>query len=139
MEVVLLLRQPSTDHGTFGSVYVDGKKEFHSIELPDRNNARNFSCIPTGSYRCTWHKSPRFGWCYLVTGVEGRSFILQHAANYGGDRKKGFKSDLNGCIGLGLRKGWLGKQRAILASRIAVRNFNRMMEKRTFMLIVVEI
>ena len=83
--------------------FVDWKLFCHSIELPDRNNERNYSRIPAGKYRCVWHRSPRFGWVYLVTDVQGRSHILTHSANWAGDSRKGYRCDLNGCIALGMR------------------------------------
>jgi len=139
MRAVVLFRDPSTDAGTFGRVFVDFKPFCHSVELPDRGNAPNVSCIlPVGTYRCVWHRSPRFGWCYLVTGVPGRSHILIHAANWAGDRALGYRSDLRGCIALGVKRGRLAGQPAVLASRLAVRKFNRVMNRQPFNLMIME-
>ena len=137
MRSVILVRDPSTDQGTLGRLYVDFSLFCYSIELPDRGNRPNISCIPAGEYRCVWHRSPRFGWCYLVTGVDGRSFILFHPANVAGDRSLGFRSDLHGCIGLGLRRGLLWGQCAVLASRLAIGKFFRLMNKQPFRLVIV--
>ena len=38
------------------------------------------SCITPGTYLCEWRESPKYGWCYEVTGVKGRSHILIHPA-----------------------------------------------------------
>jgi hypothetical protein len=38
-----------------------------------------------------------------------------------GDSAKGFRAQLNGCIALGERLGWLGGQKAVLLSAPAVR------------------
>lgn len=136
--VVVLYRGESSDQGTFGRWFVNWLPFCFSLELPDRNNEANYSRIPAGKYRCVWHHSPRFGWVYLVTGVPGRTFILTHAANWAGDRRLGFKSDLYGCIALGSRIGALAGQRAILASRLAVNKFFRVMNKRPFDLVIVD-
>ncbi|WP_396586450.1 DUF5675 family protein [Bermanella sp. R86510] len=137
MKRVVLVRDRGNDQGTVGSVYVGFKRLCFSIELPDRDNAPNYSRIPAGTYKCVWHKSPKFGWCYLIKGVPGRSFILIHPANWAGDSKQGYRCDLLGCIALGMRQGRLAGQKAVLASRMAVKKFNRMMGQKPFMLTIV--
>lgn len=139
MRTVVMIRDPSRDEGTLGRWFVDWKLFCHSIELPDRNNERNYSRIPAGKYRCVWHRSPRFGWVYLVTDVQGRSHILTHAANWAGDSRKGYRCDLNGCIALGVKRGVLAGQAAVLASRAAVNKLARVMNKKPFDLIIVEL
>jgi len=67
--------------------------EWHSMELPWKNNTKRISCIPTGNYKAVIHYSPKFGKCLWIKDVEGRSEILIHAAN--------FYYDLLGCIGIG--------------------------------------
>jgi hypothetical protein len=122
----VLERGPSTDEGTFGVLTLGGDVQLYSVELPWRNNATGKSCIPLGIYRCEVVNSPRFGRVYGVLDVPGRSNILIHAANYGGDVEKGWTSDLLGCIGPAMRVGQLprrtdGKaQRAGLASKDAL-------------------
>lgn len=137
MNSAVLVRDLGNDQGTLGALYINYKKFCYSIELPDRNNQANYSRIPAGTYKCVWHKSPRFGWCYLITGVARRSFILIHAANWAGDSKQGYRCNLHGCIGLGMRKGHLAGQKAVLASRLAINKFNRVMGKQPFMLTIV--
>lgn len=104
---------------------VEGRTDLflRSLELPWRDNARNISCIPAGTYRCTWHKSPRFGWTYWVRNVPDRSGILFHAGNWAGDTSHGYRTHSWGCILLGRRRGMLKGQQAVLASRLAVRDF----------------
>jgi hypothetical protein len=137
MKTAVIVRNPDNDQGTLGSVYINFKRFCFSIELPDRNNISKYSRIPAGTYKCVWHKSPKFGWCYLLLGVPGRSFILIHPANWAGDSKKGFRCNLHGCIGLGMRRGRLSGQQAVLASRLAVNKFNCVMGKQPFMLTIV--
>lgn len=95
--VVLLRRSPSTDQGTFG-VLAFGPHVMHSVELPWRDNARQRSCIPPGSYQCAIVQSPKFGRVYGVANVPGRSHVLIHAANLAGDVDLGWVTQLHGCI-----------------------------------------
>ncbi len=136
MRTVLLQRFESSDQGTLGRVFIDGEIFCWSIEPPNRNNQPNLSCIPTGSYRCVWHKSPKYGWVYLVTGVPGRGHILIHPGNLGGDVLKGYLTHTKGCLLLGRRGGWLNNQRAVLVSRPTVRLFFKAMGKQDFMLVI---
>lgn len=139
MRTVVILRNPDTDEGTLGRVFVDFKPFCHSLELPDRSNMRNVSRIPAGEYRCVWHRSPRFGWVYAVLDVPGRSDILIHPGNWAGDKALGYRSDLSGCVALGSRVGRLAGQSAVMASRLAVDNFVRALGRQPFTLIIVEL
>ena len=120
-----LLRVSSGEHGTLGVLAADGADTIHVMEPPWRDNRRNRSCIPAGTYTVVPHISPRFGRCLLVTAVEGRSHILIHAGNLGGDVELGYRTHTRGCLLPGARRGWLHvgarRQRAVLASRPALR------------------
>lgn len=141
MREVTNIRISTSDHGSMGIWLVDGQFFSYSMEPPWRDNAPNLSCIPPGSYRCVWHRSPKYGWVYLVTGIDGRSFVLVHPGNVGGDITKGYRTHTNGCILLGSRRGGLkikGRmQRAVLASRTTVRRFFSLMNRESFQLNVV--
>ena len=129
-----LERLESTDQGTFGRIYF-GKNWLYTGELPDRDNATNISCIPTGTYDVLWTYSPAFKrYMYLVTSVTGRSGIRIHSANLMGDHSKGFRSHLYGCIAFGEKRGYLDNQKAILVSRPAVSFFEDTMERKPFTL-----
>jgi hypothetical protein len=124
---VSLKRRLSEPEGTFGKCLF-GSTEVHSLEPPWRGNARGKSCIPPGKYLCRLKQSPRFGRVYEVTGVQGRSEILIHPANFAGDPEAGWTTELQGCIALGLKSGFLrnpqgSMQRALLVSRPAVGQF----------------
>lgn len=95
----------------------------YTLELPWRYNRQNISCIPLGSYDVKIRLSPKYGQIYWVTNVSNRSFILIHSGNWAGDRKKGYKTHVNGCILLGKRRGLLQGQLAVLNSRITVKRF----------------
>ena len=122
--IAVLTRGPSTDEGTFG-VLAFGKQVVNTVELPWRDNVRQISCIPPGTYECAIVQSPRFGRVYEVKNVPGRSHVLIHPANFAGDAELGWTTELQGCIALGERRGRIknpsGKmQRAVLVSRPAV-------------------
>lgn len=94
-----LLRYNKSDQGSLGMFFIpDSDFDCYMLELPWRNNMPNFSCIPVGRYLCKPYRSPRFGMVYMVTGVEGRSYILFHAGNWAGDSKKGYHTNSHGCI-----------------------------------------
>lgn len=132
----VLNRQETGDAGTFGTLVLDNGKEFVTGELPWRNNAPSISCIPPGVYTCTWDLSSRHGYCYHVQGVYHRAGIEIHSANFMGDESKGFKCELLGCIALGLSRGILEKQMAVLQSKAAIEQFNDDLNKETFQLTI---
>ena len=127
----LLLRAPSTDHGTLGQLRcgIRAALTLATMEPPWRDNARGRSCIPAGDYDVVPHVSPRYGECYLVTGTAPRTHILVHPGNVGGDTDLGLHTHTLGCLLPGLRQGWLTvrgqRQRAVLASRTACRHLAR--------------
>lgn len=81
-----------------------GELEFvcKTLELPDRHNERNISCIPEGFYDVVPRQSTKYGKHLHVTGVEGRSLILFHHGNYAGSpNPKTGLPDIRGCILVG--------------------------------------
>lgn len=142
MERAVLTRLETSNQGTFGRIEfgdADARQVLFTGEQPDRDNARNISCIPAGVYVCRWTMSPRYGRrMYLVDAVPGRSGIRIHPANLCGDRSKGLKSHLNGCIALGEKRGWLAGQKAVLVSRPAVRRLEDYFAGRDFELEVLD-
>ena len=47
-----------------------------TLELADRDNQKQISCIPKGVYNCDRITSPKFGVCYRVNNVPNRMHIL---------------------------------------------------------------
>lgn len=71
-----------------------------TLELPDKANANNVSCIIPGKYICKYTKSASFSaakgapvYTYEITSVPGRAGVRIHSANY--------YTQLRGCISLG--------------------------------------
>lgn len=123
-----LLRIISDDEGTRGLLSF-GSQSVRTLELPWRDNRRQVSCIPEGSYRLVWALSPKFGMCYHFVAVPGRGNILVHPANFAGDASKGLDTQLQGCVALCTRFGKLRNtsgrmQTAGIVSRPAVASFN---------------
>jgi len=130
--MILRLDRTSTGpHGTFGTL-TGLDFDFHSLELPwvdtngDGLGDPQKSCITPGTYKCEWHTSPKYGPCYEVTGVEGRSHILIHPANW--------SHQLLGCIALGKGRGVLNGKPAITQSRDAIKEFHNHMAQQPFTL-----
>ncbi|WP_245586340.1 DUF5675 family protein [Olivibacter sitiensis] len=90
MLVAKLLRTYG-DRGTNGEIWIGDDLVCYAIELPWRENVRNISCIPEGTYPLAKRYSKRFGWHILVRDVPMRSAILFHPANNA-------EKELRGCI-----------------------------------------
>lgn len=131
----VLIRGESSDQGTFGQLLARGVL-FLTGELPWRDNRSSMSCIPEpGRYRVVWAMSPRFHRpTYLLLDTAPRVAIRAHPANLMGDLAKGFRAQLNGCIALGERFGWMDGQKALLLSAPAVRRFEALMQRQPFLL-----
>lgn len=133
--MVVLTRFDKSDQGCFGRLSV---LNLFTGELPDRGNAPSISCVPAGRYRVVWAMSPRFRrFTYRLLDVPDRAGILKHAANFMGDASVGLKCQLNGCIALGERLGWMDGQKALLLSAPAVRRFQEFMQYKPFDLEIV--
>jgi len=132
--IVRLDRFESGDQGTFGR-FSFGPFECFSGELPWRDNAPLLSCIPEGSYTTVWAESPRLKRStYRLLAVPNRSGVLIHSSNLMGDRERGFRAQLLGCIALGEKLGAIDGQKAVLISRPAVRRFEEVMLHQPFIL-----
>ena len=83
---------------TLGSLVVfDGKEillKVLTLELPDLGNQKSISCIPEGKYIVQRIYSPKFGNCFHLQDVPGRTAILIHRGNY--------TKDTRGCILVGM-------------------------------------
>ena len=134
---VEIFRLKRSDQGTEG-LLVSEDFNCRTLELPWRNNRRQISCIPPGIYDVEIRLSNKYGRIYWVREVPNRTYILIHSGNYAGDKSKGLKSHVMGCILLGKKSGRLGGQAAVLNSRIAVRNFMEELEYEPFKLRIQE-
>ena len=135
MADAILTRLDRGDQGTFGRI-VAGSLSLYSGELAWRDNKPNVSCLPEpGLHRVVWTWSPRFRrFMYLLLGTEPRAGIRIHPANFMGDESLNYRRQLNGCVALGERLGWIERQKALLVSAPAVSRFERHMQWKPFTL-----
>ena len=82
----VLRRVVENNYQTLGRLTIDnGTEEVFkcvTLELPDKDNQNNISCIPSGDYICKKRYSDKYKWHYHVTDVDGRDWILIHWGNY---------------------------------------------------------
>lgn len=134
MKTLSILRDETGDQGTFGIGTLtagDNRLGYWDwIELPWRDNLTGISCIPAGTYQAHMGFSSREARdVYILQGVDGRSAIELHPANWAGDTTKGFFSDLRGCAAPGIARGEItpphadAPQAAILQSHRAFDQF----------------
>ncbi len=112
---VKLIRVALLPAVTFGVLLYNGVPFCVTLERPWKNNQKNISCIPVGTYLCTRIKSAKFGKTFLVTEVPGRSEILFHKGN--------IDDDTHGCIILGECYQPLGNKLAVQSSGLAMLEF----------------
>jgi len=87
----LVLKRTYYPNGTNGTIYINGVKICHSIELPWLENKPQRSCIPEGAYELKKRWSPKYKDHYCLQAVPGRKYILVHPANNA-------VKELRGCI-----------------------------------------
>jgi hypothetical protein len=124
---VILQRVWSDENQSTGSLIVleeTGQPVYLSpcIERGDRNNQKNVSNIPAGTYPLVYEHSPKFGMCWEIKEVPNRSECKIHAAN--------FWDQINGCIA---PASFLGKLNSdgyydALSSGDALDRFNKALE-----------
>jgi hypothetical protein len=104
-----------------------------TLELPDKDNASQVSCIPEGIYDCVYTKSKSFSesqhkdvFTYELKNVPKRAGIRIHSAN--------FFSQLRGCLALGDSHKDINNdgQLDVVHSGQTMRNFEEVMEYKDF-------
>lgn len=100
LDGLVLERQAFTDKSTIGTMYYNGDKICHTLELPWRNNERANSCVPVGEYELEYHKYRNYLDTRAIVGATvshwcgedrlQRCAILFHTGNT--------PSDSDGCI-----------------------------------------
>jgi hypothetical protein len=89
-----LVRLLDTGEGTLGILFINGFPIFTTLEPPYKNNLRNISSIPLGTYQGKKFNSPKYGKTFQLE-VEGRDAIEFHPGN--------FPHETQGCILLGCK------------------------------------
>lgn len=121
---LLLERFNYAPDGTFGWITLPSGVRLYTCEQPWNGNKTGASCIPEGTYKLKLRDSPKVksssggafdrGW--EVTGVEGRTFIMIHPANW--------PHELRGCISVGEKYQIITGKQGVTSSRLA---FNKLM------------
>ena len=93
MLVVPHLRWPEREGATFGKLVTPAGRQYHTLELPWRDNHRNVSCWPAGPHACRLTYSPKFGVKLYLVDVVRRAGCRIHAAN--------LVRQLRGCLAVG--------------------------------------
>ena len=94
MMTITIERKYPKETYTIGRLYIDGVFLCNTLELAWKDNARNISCIPKGTYQLKLTYSPKFKRVLpLILNVPNRDGIRIHAANY--------PKELTGCIAPG--------------------------------------
>ena len=124
MKKMDIIRIEHSDAYCIGVFMIDGELTGVTMELPWRNNKREESCIPDGTYRCKRRYSELVSRItrgsikdtFEVMDVPGRSGILIHPGNT--------TEDTLGCILLGRNAGVLRSPvRAVLNSGLTFASF----------------
>lgn len=129
---LILSRTENTEDGVFGRLYMPNAPSLFTMEEDWKQNKRGQSCIPAGIYALRRTIYYKHGYeTFEVMNVPGRTRILIHPANT--------EEDVEGCIGVGLRRGTLvlpdedsptrarREKRAVLDSQEAFRRFMKQM------------
>ena len=131
MKQAWLIRDESTETHIFGRLVI-GSKVLHTIERPWIGNQRSISCIPEENYSVNYLKkssSGKYRDVYHVANVEGRTGILIHKGN--------LVSHTTGCLIIGVRKGTLAGQEAVLSSAVALSMLHQWARRESFELNIV--
>ena len=115
---IILQRLVGGDGGVFGVILKDKRPLFTTLELPWKNNQRNISCVPPGTYKCSKIFSNRFQrYLYVLLNVPDRDMVEIHVGNS--------IRDTQGCILLGM--SYSLSDNAIMNSKLAFDNFMSIM------------
>jgi len=118
-------------YGVFGVMLIGNETFCMTLEPPEFENKKNFSCIPAGQYECVRIVSPKFGTTYEILNVPDRDDVLFHSGNR--------VEDTTGCVCLAEKLGKLKGDRAILNSGKTFTNFlNKMQSYPKFNLTIKE-
>lgn len=134
-ELITIVRKSDDGVQTLGDgmitdAYMAPLYQFHTLELPWKNNQRRISCIPAGDYEIEKRYSQKYGWHLHVLDVPGRDFILIHPGN--------FHTDILGCILPGEAHIDINGDRRpdVVKSRTAMKEIMKLMPNRGYLKII---
>lgn len=108
--MLAVLKRKSTKDNIIGDLKLFNKSNqeilnLRTLELPFLDNKPFISAIPKGLYTVEKYQSPKFGTCFQVQDVPGRTYILFHPGNYTRNTK--------GCILVGRDIGDINKDGSV--------------------------
>lgn len=126
------------ENGVHGTMTFKDGTELRTLERPWKGNARRISCIPEGTYKMRKRYSPlvsrltkgRYELAWEIVDVPDRDYILVHQGNY--------VKDSEGCVLVGMSKGFQGDEPTVWSSRKAFEGFMDKMAERDVWEIVVK-
>lgn len=141
MKQAIIHRLFGTEFQMLGTLFtITGNQLFvaKTLELPDKNNQRKISCIPTTAtvgrkYLCEWGMSTHLNRaCYHITDVPGRDGILFHPANYA--------IQLLGCVAMGSALKDINNDghQDVIHSGATMEEFENIMNEEPFELTIVD-
>lgn len=148
MKTAHLWRHDFGDQGTLGLLFVYGETGglldyFLTGEDPWLDNKGYVSCLPPGpnsgavTYLCKWVSTGKHpSGIYMLQNTGDRVACEIHSGNFFGNIAKGLKSNVEGCIMVGRQTGLIGGQLAIEVSSQALDDFNALMNKEDFNLVI---
>jgi len=149
--VLTRTKEATRGQGTFGVLRVvdeNGNTVYscNTGELPDHQNKTGISRVMMDTYRCDWTVSKKFpNGTFELEDKHGREGVRIHIGNWCGDVALGWRSDVEGCILLGTAqevrvciKNFGRSQEGVFNSTVAFNEFNRIMGKRPFTLVITE-
>jgi hypothetical protein len=131
LSLALILSREYRPYCTMGVLTLPSGATVRTLERPWISNRTNISCIPEGAYSSEWLErsaSGKYKRVWHLSNVESRTGILIHSGNY--------VRHSTGCILVGLKRGIMGGQEAVLSSRSALNLMRSELEGKDFTLIV---
>jgi Family of unknown function (DUF5675) len=127
---IVLQRLTTSSEGTFGTLLVNGRPYYVTLELPWKNNQKDVSCIPPGEYKATRMFSEKFKKVlFVLHNVPGRDLIEFHIGNK--------VENTNGCILLGSE--FSKTEYAIVDSKVSFDDFMIRMPAEGFTVLIKDV
>lgn len=131
--ILTLWRDKTPNHFAQRGELLGLSKPIFTLEDKWRDNARQISCIPIGTYRCVPHgweanTKVRFPRVWRLVGVKDRDAILIHVGNT--------HLDTHGCILVGLGRRIVKEEPQITSSRLAIELMRREIGPNEFTLVI---
>jgi Family of unknown function (DUF5675) len=127
---IVLQRLTTSSEGTFGTLLVNGRPYYVTLELPWKNNQKDVSCIPPGEYKATRMFSEKFKKVlFVLHNIPGRDLVEFHIGNT--------ISNTEGCVLLGSE--FSKTEYAIVDSRVAFDDFMIRMPAEGFTVLIKDV